>query len=158
MMHGSTEKVSTSYSWHVEALNTDSTAAWSRSTFVEARYWISNIAAEWLEQCRNITIMGNPGHRAVFEGEACAHEAQINGWIHERCEGMPVPCIWRQMILLKYWVGNVQDTATQVFNHEFDSVLLKRTGWTSIPVSDTSGVNEYISEELPSNHSLVSWL
>ena len=27
MMHGSTEKVSTSYSWHIEALNTDSTAA-----------------------------------------------------------------------------------------------------------------------------------
>ena len=27
MMHGSSEKVSTSYSWHIEALNTDSTAA-----------------------------------------------------------------------------------------------------------------------------------
>ena len=27
MMHGSTEKVSNSYSWYVEALNTDSTAA-----------------------------------------------------------------------------------------------------------------------------------
>ena len=27
MMHGSTEKVSTSYSWHIEALSTDSTAA-----------------------------------------------------------------------------------------------------------------------------------
>ena len=27
MMHGSTEKISNSYSWHVEALNTDSTVA-----------------------------------------------------------------------------------------------------------------------------------